>query len=91
MIDPSFDVVKLVGFEEDERDYYYTVYCKSGKSCISCVGKLIPLKGSISDADYKGMVHGWDLNPHIWAYEKVYDKKAFNKSRTLLKKSKEDV
>ena len=29
MIDPAWDIVKLVGFEDDGEDYYYIVY--SGK------------------------------------------------------------
>jgi len=85
MIDPSFDIVKLVGFSEDDVDYYYVVFNKErGKTHVSCVGKLIPLKGALSDEDYNLMVHGWDLNPYHWAYEKVYDQKAMNKANKLM-------
>lgn len=84
MIDPAWDIVKLVGFEDDGEDYYYIVYSgKRGKSFVSCVGKLIPLKGAISDEDYKDLIRSWDLNPHIWAYEQIYDDDAMKKGKAL--------
>ena len=73
MIEPSFDIVKLVGFHEDMYDYYYVIYGKNGKEYMSCVGKLIPLNGVLNEIDYEYLVRVWEMNRHIWAYEKVYE------------------
>jgi len=83
MIDPAFDIVKLVGLSEDDYDYYYIVYGKNGKTKISCVGKLIPLKGVLNDKDYNILINQWELNPHIWSYEKVYDENTMKKYSSI--------
>ena len=58
------EVVKLIGFEDVEDDDYYYV-CQSlreGKTLISCVGSLYPLKGKLPDEEYEYLVHFFDMN-----------------------------
>jgi len=57
------EVVRLVGFDEDEDDYYYVLHSlRSGKYLESCVGSLCPLKGFIPDKEYNELVRVFDLN-----------------------------
>ena len=57
------EAVRLVGFDEDEDDYYYVVHSlKSGKYLESCVGSLCPLKGFLPDEEYDKLVRVFDLN-----------------------------
>lgn len=61
-----FEVVKLIGFCEGEEDYYYEVLSlKTGKTYLSCVGKLIWLKNVISNEDYNMLEHIFKLNEGI--------------------------
>jgi len=58
-----FEVVKLIGYSEDQNDCYYVVYSlKRGEVHSSCVGKLIPLKDVIPENDYKYLMRVFDLN-----------------------------
>ena len=58
---------KLIGFGEDDFDYYYVCkefHCWGGYKGIirhSCVGYWIPLKGRISDDEYKSL-ESFDIN-----------------------------
>jgi hypothetical protein len=64
MIDPCFDLVRLIGWTEDEEDYYYIVVRRSCDrlsyeiSLISCVGKLFSLPKKESNC----LQHLWDIN-----------------------------
>jgi hypothetical protein len=57
------EVVRLVGFDEDDQDYYYVLHSlKSGKYLESCVGALYPLKGVLPEKEYDCLVSIFDLN-----------------------------
>lgn len=56
-------VVRLIDFKTDEDDHYYDVQSlKQGRYWTSCVGRLIPLKGRISDEDYQSLEHLFNIN-----------------------------
>ena len=56
-------VVRLVGFHEDDQDYYYAILSlMSGFSYLSCVGSLIPLKGVLPEKEYNQIDHFFNLN-----------------------------
>ena len=58
----GLDIVKLVGFKEDEEDYYY--YCETigkGKMWLSCVGRINWLIG-LPKEDYKEILRMFNLN-----------------------------
>jgi len=56
------EVVRLVGVNEDEDDYYWIYDSKEGKSYESCVGGWVALKGVIPDEDYERLLRVWNLN-----------------------------
>jgi len=56
-------VVKLVGFFEDENDYYYEcISLNKGVYYKSCVGAFYTLKGVLPDKEYDYLVHFFGLN-----------------------------
>ena len=59
----DMEVAKLVGFAEDEDDYYYK-FVKLGSGLIwsSAVGQPIPLKGTLSEEDYERVYRLFHLN-----------------------------
>lgn len=64
------DLYELIGFHEDDDDYYYEVINIQGqKQYLSCVGGFIYLKEKLSADEYHGMEMLWKLN--------VRDKKSF--------------
>jgi hypothetical protein len=57
------ELVRLVGFYEDEMDFYYHV--KNGKGeprYCSAVGHLVSLKGIYPEANYQRLDDGWHMN-----------------------------
>lgn len=58
-----FEVVKLVGFGEDEDDYYYRyLSLDRGLYRSSCVLGFMSLKGKLDDDNYKRLESIWKLN-----------------------------
>lgn len=58
-----FRVVQLIGFAEDDEDYYYIVKVVGGvEHWISCVMDLIPLKGVLPEETYNGLFRVFELN-----------------------------
>jgi hypothetical protein len=58
-----FDVVRLIGFDEDDDDCYYKVQAvKRGVYSTSCIGWLIPLKGVLPKEDYSDLERVFNLN-----------------------------
>jgi len=57
-------VVRLVGFiSDDHDDYYYDTIDLHGKSTwVSCVGALIPLKGSLPEKRYRFLNKVFKMN-----------------------------
>jgi len=82
----NFDkVVRLIGFNEDEDDYYYVLHSLiSGKYLESCVGSLCPLKGFLPDKEYDELVHFFDLN-----IERALQKQKIEYLETALENLKE--
>ena len=75
-INPMDKLVRLIGFGDDEEDFYYITKDANGKIVWeSMVGYLIPLKGRISNVDYfrieRGFV-GWGRNPGKCQPEKEF-------------------
>lgn len=63
------DLYELIGFHEDDMDYYYEVIDIRGQTQhLSCVGGFLYLKEKLSDKEYEGLELLWKLN--------VRDKKA---------------
>ena len=66
----DFKVYRLVDviYDESDKDWvtdYFWVYDYFNSiTWHSCVGGWTPLKGIISDNDYKRMVNIWNLNNH---------------------------
>ena len=60
----------LLGWTEDEEDYYYVIWddFRSDIILYSCVGRFTPLKGKIDDSMYKYFEDSWKLNqpPYHW-------------------------
>ena len=62
-----FDVVRLIGFAEDDEDYYYIVKnVKKGEMWVSCVGWLFPLKNVLPDEHYDRLESTFKLNEDLW-------------------------
>jgi hypothetical protein len=61
-----FEVVRFEGvIDEDEYDLYYRVLSTRGVYRVSCVGKLIPLKGVLPEEDYNHLESVFNVNlPH---------------------------
>ena len=59
-----FEVVRLLGFYEDEDDYYYKVQSTgtTGVYFTSCVGRLYPLKGALSENEYNTINQIFNMN-----------------------------
>lgn len=54
---------ELVGFHEDDDDYYYEVLdIKGQKQYLSCVGGFIFLKDRLTEREYVGLERLWELN-----------------------------
>ena len=63
----GFDIVRLVGLAEDERDFYYIyIVPHMGYVFSSCVGGYVRLKGFIDDKDYERESSIFDLNMQYW-------------------------
>jgi hypothetical protein len=71
------EIVRLEDVIDDDDDYYW-VYNKwvglkgygekdEGKYYASCVGRHTLIKGFISDAEYKRIVHLWNMNNFVKA------------------------
>lgn len=59
----GIEAVRLISFKKDRDDYYYEVQSlRRGRYWTSCVGRLIPLKGCISDKEYDCIEHLFNLN-----------------------------
>lgn len=66
-----FEVVKLVGFDEDKHDYYYRYFCLNrGHYRSTCVLGFVTLKGKVDDDDYKRLEAVWKSNETI--YNKIH-------------------
>jgi len=58
-----YEVCLLIDVIDNFEDYYYKVIKNfSFETLVSCVGRVIPLKGSISDEDYNYLVTVWNNN-----------------------------
>jgi len=58
-----FKVEKLIGFAEDDEDYYYIVKGIEGfEQWVSCVMDLIPLKGVLPEDSYNRLLKVFELN-----------------------------
>jgi hypothetical protein len=58
-----FRVEQLVGFAEDDEDYYYIVKGIEGiEQWVSCVMDLIPLKGVLPEDSYNRLLKVFELN-----------------------------
>ena len=68
MLDIGFELCRLIGWTTQyEEDYYYIVLSpikrrKNPIRLISCVGRLLPLKGKLSKFEYYKLENLWDLN-----------------------------
>lgn len=62
VIEPGWSVKRFVGIGETSEDYYYILFDGRKISCVTCVGRLIFLKGKISDDDYCSLVRIAKLN-----------------------------
>jgi hypothetical protein len=62
LIISDFQVSRLIGIVEDKDDYYWCLY--DGRTIIlsSCLTRVTPLKGCISNDDYNEMVRICKLN-----------------------------
>ena len=82
-----FDVVRLIGFDEDNDDCYYKVQAvKRGIYSTSCIGWLIPLKGVLPKEDYSDLERVFNLNVEIETdqiSEKTLDKSMENLSKGI--------
>jgi len=72
-----FKVVMLVGFSEDEEDYYYE-YLEANGEVIksSCVGDFIPLKDSLPKKQYQYLCDVFYINaiePHLNYFKNLKD------------------
>lgn len=57
------DLVELVGFGEDDEDFYYVVRTLQGKIYwTSGVMTPIWLKGQLREVDYSRLKYWWDMN-----------------------------
>lgn len=64
------DLVRLIGFHEDERDYYYHILYMNGRNrgsdknnaYFTMVGSFLSLKGLIPDYDYTSLDNVFSLN-----------------------------
>jgi hypothetical protein len=57
-----FDVVRLVGLEMDDWDYYWVFNSRREIFWSSCVGSFIPLKNSMKDKDYRYLDQIFKMN-----------------------------
>ena len=55
-------VSRLVSVGEDDMDYYWILYDGRKLTWQTCVGRIIPLKGRIAEADYASLVRIARLN-----------------------------
>lgn len=62
MLTQRNNVQRLVGVGTDEEDYYWIFYDGRRLNWESCVGRIIPLKGHITDENYKYLSRLCDLN-----------------------------
>jgi len=87
-----YDVVRLIGFHEDEDDYYYDVQKvgaePNGRYHTSCVGLMTPLKGKIPARDYKIIdtvfTANWNMHHDFVTYEKQEAASKVVKPRTKM-------
>jgi len=71
-----FEVVRLIGFAEDEDDYYYIVNdTKRGEVWESCCMLLIPLKRVLPDEHYERLDNTFKYNEDFYVERKgeLYD------------------
>ena len=63
-----FEVVRLDGLlDEPDDDYYFILSGKEGReNYLSCVGRLMLLKGFLADEDYNELERVFDLNIDQW-------------------------
>jgi len=67
-----FKVVKLEGFYEDGRDYFYVFRSlDKGRYHSSCVGGFAPLKGLINEEYYSNLMRAFDSNLPRWTEEEL--------------------
>lgn len=59
-------VIQLIGFAEDEDEYYYIIKDKYGERWLSYVNPLYPLKGVIPDYQYNKLNRVFTLNEQMW-------------------------
>ena len=65
-----FEVVRLDGLADiPDDDYCYVVSGEKGKHYISCVGRIFPLKGQLSDESYNEIERVFNLNIDRWLGE----------------------
>lgn len=70
----SFEATRLIGFAEDNHDYYYILERLGGKRIYdSCVGKIVYLK-HLPEEDYKMIERVFTLNSSPGVSEMVVEK-----------------
>jgi hypothetical protein len=66
----------LIGLAMDDEDYYWRLKDFHGKEIwASCVGKMIPLKGTLKKEDYEQLEHWFKLNDLTQSMSKAEIKK----------------
>jgi hypothetical protein len=69
-------ICRLIGFGDDEEDFYYITKDSSGKIIWhSMVGGFCTLKGRIPNHDYKNLEYGCPPEKEFW---KVFEPKKFS-------------
>jgi len=64
----NFQVVRLSGLDQDDYDWYYIFHTVTGEAIeISVITGFVPLKGHVSEEDYKRLLFSWNLNSFIKA------------------------
>ena len=69
-------VERLIAIGDDGEDWYYVTYDGKKLHWLSCVGKLIPLKGYLRNEDYESFIRLSKLND----YDQTLDKDEFLKT-----------
>ena len=70
-------VVRLIGFAEDDIDYYWKVFSLEtwDEQLESCACGLIPLKNVIPSKDYDYLKHFVEINEDMWREARLRDRK----------------
>ena len=64
VISGMFEIVRLVAIGYDKWDYYYVCYNGKELKWHTCVGRIMPLKGYLTNEDYNEIVRIAKLNDY---------------------------